>query len=79
MIAVKGLYKDGNIKLSKNIQYNKEIEVIVTFLDDENKDDKYDDSILNIDDFSFNRAQNILKEYKGDISDALLEERRSYL
>lgn len=34
---------------------------------------------LQLSDFSFAKAQAVLKDYKGSLSDAVIEERRSYV
>lgn len=77
MLAVKGLYINGNIKLVENIPIIKQQEVIVTFLDSsiqETLEEKID-----INSFNFFNAQNKLKKYKGDLCKSLLEESRTEL
>jgi hypothetical protein len=76
MIAVRGTYHDGKIKLSKEIKTNKPIQVIVTFLDDkiENPSQK-----LTRDKFNFDKTREILKDINTNFSDTLIDERRENL
>ncbi len=76
MLAIKGVYENGEIELKEKPDTNGRIPVIVTFLDE--IDDK-ETKKLDLDKFSFNRSRTILKDYKGSLSDALIEERRSHL
>jgi hypothetical protein len=74
MLAVRGLYINGNIKLIEDVPIIKKQEVIVTFLDSfiqENYEEKID-----INSFNFFNAQNQLKKFKGDLCKSLIEERR---
>lgn len=52
-----------------------ETPVIVAFLEDVEEEET---KKINLGDFSFNRAKEILKDYKGSLSDAVIEERRSF-
>ncbi|MDF2430925.1 MAG: hypothetical protein JWP44_556 [Mucilaginibacter sp.] len=72
MIQVSGTYNNGNITLDKAIIINKPVKVLVTFIDEEI--DKKERLTLN--DFSFLRSRELLKDVKGSISDAVVEERR---
>jgi hypothetical protein len=74
MIAIKGTYENGVIRLDKKIQANKSVKVIVTFLDEEVQNDS---KRLSIKDFSFQRARDKSKKYKGSLSDAVIEDRKS--
>jgi hypothetical protein len=40
-------------------------------------DEEEETKTINLGDFSFNRAKEILKDYKGSLSDAVIEERRN--
>ena len=78
MIAVSGTYRDGQINLDKKFVAKKPVKVIVTFLEEVEEQDQ-PERILTIADFSFLECQKILEHYKGSLSDALIEERRSAL
>ncbi len=73
MIALQGIYRNGEIELEQKIISNYPIKVIVTFLVDESKSEN---TILNINDFSFLESRRKTLEFKGNISDAIIEERR---
>lgn len=76
MIAIAGTYQDGVVKLDKEFPLKKPAKVIVTFLEDiETASEKR----LTLDDFSFAKGQEILKDYKGSLSDEVIRERRSEL
>lgn len=76
MLAVKGIYQDGRVMIQENIQTMKPVKVIVTFLEelDVPKANK-----LNLELFSFDKSRKILENYKGSLSDAVIEERRAAL
>jgi hypothetical protein len=76
MLAVKGIYSNGKIELQDEVKREKPVPVIVTFLDEV---EKPVNQKLNLDNFSFERAKEILKDYCGSMSDAVIEERRSEL
>ena len=74
MLAIAGTYKNGYIKLDKEILSENPVRVIVTFLDDmvpANEKRK------ELSDFSFSKSRKITEDYKGSFSDTLIEERRS--
>ena len=75
MLSVRGVYENGEIKFTEKVSITRETPVIVTFLEDLEKEET---KKLNLSDFSFNRSKEILKDYKGSLSDALIEERRSW-
>jgi hypothetical protein len=75
MLSVKGLYEHGTVKLDEKVPITMETPVIVTFLEDVEEEET---KTINLGDFSFNRAREILKDYKGSLSDAVIEERRSF-
>ncbi|WP_299285652.1 hypothetical protein [uncultured Mucilaginibacter sp.] len=76
MIAIAGTYQNGIVKLDQEFQSKKPVKVIVTFLEDtENSSEKR----LTLDDFSFAKSQEALKDYKGSFSDTVIEERRREL
>ena len=76
MLSVRGVYENGEIKIKEKVSITRETPVIITFLEvlPEEKTKK-----LDISEFSFNRSKDILKDYKGSLSDTVIEERRSFL
>lgn len=74
MLAIKGVYKNGKIFLRNEIETKKSIDVIVTFL--ENIETTTSER-LDLNKFSFAKSKELLKNFKGSLSDALIEERRS--
>ena len=76
MLAIKGTYDNGKIKLQEKVAASKPVSVIVTFLEDIK-----DEHVARFDanKFSFGKARKILKNYQGSLSDAVIEERRSAL
>ena len=74
MVAVSGVYQNGYVKLDEELSFKKPVKVIITFLEDvETSPEKS----LSLSDFSFSKSQKILENYKGSLSDVLIEERRS--
>ena len=76
MVAVGGVYQNGSIRLDKEYTSKKTVKVIVTFLED---DEPAAEKGYSFADFSFAESQEVLKNYTGSLSDALIEERRSEL
>jgi hypothetical protein len=76
MLSVRGIYENGEIKFKEKVSITKETPVIITFLEDLQEEET---KKLNLSEFSFNRSKEILKDYKGSLSDTLIEERRSFL
>jgi hypothetical protein len=76
MIQVKGTYNNGNIQLDETINVDKAVKVIVTFFDEDVEIGK---KRLTLNDFSFFKSREQLKDVKGNISDAVIEERRAGL
>lgn len=74
MIAVVGTYQNGVLKLDKEFSSENPLRVIVTFLDDVQPSSKRP---LSLSDFSFVQSQQNLENFKGSLSDALIEERRT--
>ncbi len=74
MLAIKGIYKNGKIILKKKIKTHKSVNVIVTFLEDVEKRTL---KKIDLNKFSFTRSRELLKNYKGALSDAIIEERRN--
>ncbi|MCP4217327.1 MAG: hypothetical protein GY765_21970 [bacterium] len=80
MISVKGVYENGTIKLDEPLSTKKEIPVIVTFLEEiEEEPHQSDNQKIELDDFSFKRSKEILKDFKGSLSDVVIEERRRFI
>lgn len=76
MIAVNGVYENGVIRLDRRIQAKKSIKVIVTFLDEELTNDS---KRLTRNDFSFLKSRERSKRYKGSLSDAVIDDRKTEL
>ncbi|MDB5002198.1 MAG: hypothetical protein JWQ34_423 [Mucilaginibacter sp.] len=76
MVQLSGTYRNGNITLDEPINIDKSVKVIVTFMDiDADPKEKR----LTFNDFSFAKSRELLKDVKGSLSDAVIEERRSAL
>jgi hypothetical protein len=76
MIAVNGIYENGEIKLEKKIDSKITRKVIVTFLEEEPSNDS---TRLTLKDFSFHTSRKKTKGYKGNLSESVIEERRKEL
>jgi len=76
MIQVRGTYNNGNITLDKKVGINRSVKVIVTF---DEEDLVPEERRLTINDFSFLKSRELLKNVRGNFSDAIIEERRSGL
>ena len=74
MLSIKGTYKDGVVKLDQPITSNKSRKVIVTFLDEEHQEEH---TRLTKRQFSFSQSREQTKRYKGNLSDAIIDERRN--
>lgn len=80
MIAVRGTYKNGKIKLDKEVKVSKTVKVIVTFLEDEGFDVVSGLSTqLNMDNFSFKKARVKTRGIKSSLSDEIIQERRLHI
>ena len=78
MIAVKGIYQNGIVKLLDKVPFKKEVKVIITFLPEEDKKQKKErKGKLDLNDFNFFKSMEASKGIKGSVCDALIEERRS--
>ncbi len=73
MLSVKGKYRKGRVKLSQKVNVKEPIDVIVTFLEDISEEEK---GKFTLNDLSATKSRNLLKDYKGSLSDAIIEERR---
>lgn len=76
MLAVKGVYRDGRVVISREVKTDRPVNVVVTFLEEimEPVEKK-----LDINKFSFKKAKELLGNFKGSLSDVIIEERRSAL
>ncbi len=78
LVSVEGVYQDGLVHLNDEVSVQNHTKVIVTFLKEE-KVESPAPKRLTLDDFSFRKSQEALKDYKGSFSDAVIEERREAL
>jgi len=76
MLSVRGVYENGEVKLKEKITGSGEIPVIVTFLEDMEEEEP---ETIDLRAFSFEHSREILKDYLGSLSDAVIEERRSFV
>ncbi|MBI5194350.1 MAG: hypothetical protein HZA08_13045 [Nitrospirae bacterium] len=74
MLSVKGIFKDGKVIIQEEVKTENEVNVIVTFLEDVKANVVRK---LDIEKFSFKKSREMLSDYKGSLSDAIIEERRS--
>lgn len=74
MLTIKGIYENGKISLQEKVKTTKQVNVIVTFLENVEIPNSGN---LDLRKFSFNKSRELLKDYKGSLSDAVVEERRS--
>jgi len=74
MIAVEGTYQNGHVTFKRKIKTSKPVKVIITFLEEIEATAK---TGLKPSDFSFSKARKALKNYKGLLSYAVIEERRN--
>ena len=72
-MTIRGVFDNGIIKLNEKVNYSKPLKVIVTFLE-EIREDKNESIDLNK--FSFFKSQEVLKNLKSSLSDAVIEERK---
>lgn len=73
MVAVAGTYQNGILILEKEYKSNFPMKVIVTFLDDISSELE-NEKLLS--DFSFQKSQQNLINFKGSLSDEIIEERK---
>ena len=74
MLSVKGTYENGRLVFDENINIKKPVKVIVTFLEEIPSPSM---SKIDFNKFSFKKSQEILKDYKENISCTVIEERRT--
>ena len=74
MITVFGTFQNGYVKLDKDYSTNNPVKVIITFLEEvQGKSDKG----FSLTDFSFSKSKKNLENFKGSLSDAVVEERQT--
>ena len=78
MLAVAGTYLNGKITLDEEYPSDSPVKVIVTFLEEEQNKPDIKKRLL-ITNFSFLESQKDLANYKGSLSDVVIEERRAEL
>jgi len=80
MQAIKGVYEDGQIKLIDPfpVKFEKKLDVLIIIPEIQTPLNKTNKKIKP-NNFSFKRSREALKDYKGNLSNAVIEERRSYL
>jgi len=76
MVQLSGTYDNGTITLDKKIATDKPVKVLVTFVDEDVVVEK---ERLTLNDFSFLKSRELLKDVRTTLSDAVIEERRSHL
>ncbi len=74
MLAIKGIYDKGKVILQETVKTKKPVEVVITFLEEVQAPTS---EKLDLNKFSFKRARELLKDYDGSLSEAIIEERRS--
>jgi len=71
MFALKGIYENGVVKLEEYLNYDKPVEVIVTFLEEEKPK-----KLLQYNDFSFEKSKKQLEKYNFSLSDEIIKKRQ---
>ena len=77
LVAVEGVYQNGQVHLHDKVPFENETRVIVTFLEDPAT--KSTPKRLTLADFSFRKTRAALNDYKGSFSDEVIKERRESL
>ncbi|MFN0033735.1 MAG: hypothetical protein ACKVUS_01625 [Saprospiraceae bacterium] len=73
MVAILGTYEDGRVTFEEEVNVPNKVRVIVTFLDEAEPRSK---KVLKLSNFSFARTRALLKDFKGSLSETVVEERR---
>lgn len=76
MLSLIGTYKDGYVSFEQTLSVVKPVKVIITFLEDMETSDEI---FLQLSDFSFQEARQVLKNYTGSFADTVINERRKEL
>jgi len=80
MLAIMGTYENGVIKLDEEPKGASFSKVVVTFLEEKEEIQSEDlPRRLRLEDFHFAQSREALKNIKGSLSDASIDERISYL
>ena len=74
MLAHKGVYENGNVTLNRLVPVNGRVDVVVTFLEEIEEPVTKN---LNTLAFSFAKSREILRDFKGSLSEEVLMERRN--
>ena len=74
MVAILGTYDKGRVTFEQEANVPNKGRVIVTFLEEEEPNIK---KILKLSNFSFAKTRALLKDFKGSLSEAVVEERRT--
>jgi hypothetical protein len=72
LLAIKGIYENGQITLDEKISSKKPITVIVTFLED----NQPEPTAEIFSSFNFEKAQTLSAQLQTSLTDALIDERR---
>ncbi len=73
MVAILGTYEDGRGTFEQEVNVPNKGRVILTFLEDVEPHSK---KALKLSNFSFAKTRALLKDFKGSLSEAVVEERR---
>ena len=73
MITVSGTYQNGYVKLDKDYSSDNPVKIIITFLEEVQVQSEKGFSLA---DFSFSKSKKNLANFKGSLSDAVIEERQ---
>jgi len=74
MLALKGVYENGNVTLNRRAPVNRRVDVVITFLEE------IEEPVakkLNTHAFSFAKSREILRDFNGSLSEEVLMERRN--
>jgi len=76
MIAVRGTYQNGVVRLEKDYPSDNPVKVIVTFLEDVQT---IPEKEVELSEFSFSKSQKNLENFTGSLSSVVIEDRRMEL
>ncbi len=74
MITVSGTYQNGYVKLDKDYSSDNPVKIIITFLEEVQGQSEKGFSLA---DFSFSKSKKNLSNFKGSLSDTVIEERQT--
>lgn len=75
MLAVQGTYENGHVRLDEPVRRDEPAKVIVTFLDKDTESSSTPRKHQGR--FSFEKTRGLLKNLKGSLSDAVVEDRKA--